>query len=268
MSANQSGFQDILSQRSGDAPKPDAPTDEPLLGKGEDAMDAIQKLSPALASELNKGYGIPDLMRLIRTKHPETPELLKMLILLQLADPRLRFDIEKADGLNVLADILRYEGETDRLNAIRILGGMAVDPALRGRIAGTDIVQRSMKQLMEATSTEAILSLLMAIRNFAGHARAAQEICETPQVFRRLSEFLNPKRFNEAVNENCAGLVANLARESSFFSANPLEAPPSNSLLCSGPKDRDCPQWNRGFVGFSTGLDISRNYQSRDTGTL
>jgi hypothetical protein len=222
VSSNAKQVADILARElpksgltGGAAPEP--AKDEPLMKPGEDAMDALSKLSPQLAAELNKGYKVPDLIRLIRTKHPEAGELIKLLIMLQIADQRLMQEIDKADGIAVLAEILQRENEDMRLNAVRLLGGMATDAAIRNRIAETDVVQRTVKYLLAATSDEAILTLLMAIRNFAANSRAAHEICDVPGVYRRLGEFLNAKRFNEAVNENAAGLVANLARDSTLY---------------------------------------------------
>lgn len=188
-----------------------------LLQVGGDAMEAITKLSPELARELNKGYKIPDLVRLVRTKHPEANDIIKIMIMFMIADKRTIGEIAAADGINVMSEVIQTAGDNEdmRLNAVRLLGGMATDEKVRAKIAETDTVQRVAKHLLNAVSDEAILTLLMALRNFAGASRAAQEINEIPSMHRRISELLS-KRFNEAINENAAGLVTNLSRERTY----------------------------------------------------
>jgi hypothetical protein len=61
--------------------------------------DIVNNLPQELQAEFDKGYNIPDFIRLIRTQHPETTQLIQLLILLCSSDRSLIKEVEKADGI-------------------------------------------------------------------------------------------------------------------------------------------------------------------------
>jgi hypothetical protein len=61
--------------------------------------DIVANLPQELQAEFEKGYNIPDFIRLIKTSHPETTQLIQLLILLISSDRALIKEIDKAEGV-------------------------------------------------------------------------------------------------------------------------------------------------------------------------
>jgi hypothetical protein len=112
-----------------------------------------------------------------------------------------------------LIDVLRRDDESEKLYAVRLLGGLATDPEVRPRIGEPECINRIAKMffLYATSNAENTLALLMALRNIAASPRTAHEIIEQAGLIRTLIGLLDITKHDSAINENAAGVILNIS---------------------------------------------------------